>query len=206
MYNVYNCKLKLSIILIKSKVCFIAGDEIKDHLHLSGSCATQTLSLDDCLFSGNEVTSSASCISDIGALSVDSDNVQIVSTSTSPQHDPVRTYEADMSQTNDSRLCRIHENASHSGQVALVGEMESCVHSSDVNVVMCTETDVPGTVNTNNEETYGGYTHEIRQMDLSGMQVEVTNHPLETSSWYYIESAFLFHKIACWCQIFVSVM
>jgi hypothetical protein len=88
--------------------------------------------------------------------------------------------------------------------------MKSCIqdlrHSSDVNIAVYTETDVPGALQTNNEGTSGSYTHELNQKDSSGIQLEVINYPLETNSWYYIKSEFLFYEIAWWCQIFAHVM
>jgi hypothetical protein len=162
------------------------------------------------VFSGNEATSSASCFSGIGVVSVNSDSVQNVNTSTSPQHDSARTCQEDAPQSNGNKQCRILENTPNSRQVALVEGVESCFRSlrrsSDINISVYTETDAPGALKTNSEGRSGSYAHELNQKDSSGMQVEVINYPVETSSWYYIKVEFLFYEIAWLCQIFARVM
>ncbi|KDR15247.1 Zinc finger and BTB domain-containing protein 48 [Zootermopsis nevadensis] len=120
-------------------------------------------------------------------VSLNSDNVQNVNASTSPQHDSVRTCQEDCSQENGNKQCRVLENDPNSRQMALVKEMESCVqdtrHSSDVNNAVYIETNATGALKSNNERTSGSYTHKLNQKDSSGIQLKVTHYPLEKNSW-----------------------
>lgn len=133
-------------------------------------------------------------------VSLNSDNVQNVNASTSPQHDSVRTCQEDCSQENGNKQCRVLENDPNSRQMALVKEMESCVqdtrHSSDVNNAVYIETNATGALKSNNERTSGSYTHKLNQKDSSGIQLKVTHYPLEKNSWYYLKAEYLFYGIA----------
>jgi hypothetical protein len=175
---------------------FVADDENKDHLQSSSNYPSETLSIEDPLYSGNEMTNSASCFSDIGVLSLDSENVQNISTPTSPQQVSAKTCQEGTSQSNGSRECRILNNIPNSKQMAVAEEDESHVqgwrHSNDINIVVYTETDTQSALQMNDERTSGGYAHELNRKDLSGMQMEVTNYALETSSWYYIKAVLFY--------------
>jgi hypothetical protein len=188
--------------LIKTKICFIADHENKDYLQLSDKCPSQILSVEDPLYSGNEMTDSPSCFSDTGILSLDSDNVQNVSTPTSPQYDSARTCQEETLKSNGNTQCQILQNTPNNSQVTASEKIETSLqdlrHSSDINIVVYTETDVPGTLQTNSKGRSGGYTYDLNQKDSSGIQLEVINYPLESSSWYYIKAAFLLNEVL-WC-------
>jgi hypothetical protein len=166
--------LNEALVLIKSKICFIADSESKDHLHLSDNCASQTLLAKDSLCPDNEMNNSASCLSDIGVLSLDSESIQNVSTPTAYEHDSSRTCQDETSQSNGTRQCRILENTCNSKRMSLVEGVHTYVqelrHSSDVNIVVYTETVVPGALQTDNERKSAGYAHERKQRDSSGIQ------------------------------------
>lgn len=180
--------------LIETKIYFITDDENKDYLQSSDKCPSQTLSVEDPLYSGNEMTDSPSCFLDTGVLSLDSDNVQNVSTPTSPQYDLARTCQEETMKSNWNAQCQILENSPDNSQVIVSGKMETSLqdlrHSNDVSIVVYTETDVPGTLQTNSKGRSGGYTYKLNEKDSSGIQLEAINYPLESSSWYYIKTFF----------------
>jgi hypothetical protein len=146
------------------------------------------LSIEDLLYSGNEITSSPSCFSDIGVLSRDSDNVQNVSTPTSPQHDSTRTCQEETTKSNGNTQYRILENPTNNFQATEPGKTETSVqdlrHSDDVSIAVCTETGMPDTLQTNSKARSRGYTYKVNEKESSGIQLEVINYPLESSSWY----------------------
>ncbi|XP_023701456.2 uncharacterized protein LOC111861265 isoform X3 [Cryptotermes secundus] len=165
---------------------FKHDDENKDHLPSSDKCPSQTLLVEDPLYSGNGMTDSPSCFSDNGVLSLDSDNVQNVSTSTSPQYNSARTCQEETVKS-DGNTQQILENSPDNSQVTVSGKMETSVqdlrHSNDVSIVVYTETDVPDTLQTNSKGRSGSYTYKLNEKDSSGIQLEAINYPLESRSW-----------------------
>lgn len=142
------------------------------------------------------MTDSPSCFSDNGVLSLDSDNVQNVSTPTSPQYNSARTCQEETVKSNGNTQCQILENSPDNSQVTVSGKMETSVqdlrHSNDVSIVVYTETDVPDTLQMNSRGRSGGCTYKLNEKDLSGIQLEAINYPLESRSWYYIKRTFFF--------------
>lgn len=117
---------------------------------------------------------SASCLSDIGVLSLDSESIQNASTPTAYTRDSSRTCQEEAAQNNDVIECRILETACNTEQIAVVEGMHTYVQkltpSSDINMVVYTETIVPGALQTENGQKNAGCMHELNQMDSSGIQ------------------------------------
>jgi len=141
---------------------------------LSDNCASQTSLAKDSLYPDIGLKNSTSCLSDIGVPSLDSESIQNVGTPAAYEHDSSRTCQEETSQSSGNRQCRILESTCNSKQMAVVEGVHNYVqelrHSSDINILVYTETVVPNALETDNEQKSAGYMREINQRDSSGMQ------------------------------------
>lgn len=144
------------------------------------------------------MTDSPSCFSDTGVLSLDSDNVQNVSTPASPQHDSAWTCREETMKSNGNTQCQILENSSDTVSGKMETSVQNLRHPNNVSIIVYTETDVPGTSQANSKGRSGGYTYKLNDKDSSGIQLEAINYPLESSSWYYIKTTFFLYAVL-WC-------
>ena len=141
---------------------------------MSDNCASQTSLAKDSLCPDSGMKNSTNCLSDIGVPSLDSESIQNVSTPTAYEHDSSRTYQEETSQSSGTRQCRILESTCNSRLMAVVEGVHTYVQelkqSSDINILMYTETVVPSALQTDGEQKSAGYMHEINQRDPSGIQ------------------------------------
>lgn len=141
---------------------------------MSENCASQTSLAKDSLCPVSGMKNSTSCLSDIGVPSLDSESIQTVGTPTAYEHDSNRTCQEETSQSSGTRQCRIVESTCNSQQKPVVEGAHTYVqelrHSSDINILVYTETVVPGALQTDNEQKNAGYMCEINQSDSSGIQ------------------------------------
>jgi len=140
---------------------------------LSDNCASQTSLAKDSLCPDIGLKNSTSYLSDIGVPSLDSESIQNVGTPSAYEHDSSRTGQEETSQNSGTRECRILESTCNSKQMAVVDGIHTYVQelrqNSDINILVYTETVVPGSLQTDNEQKSAGYTSEINGRDSSGM-------------------------------------
>ena len=152
---------------------FITETENKEHLHLFDNCASQTSLAKDSLCPDSGLKNSTS-LSEIGVASLDSESIPNVGTPIAYEHDSSRNGQEETSQSSGTRQCRILDSTCNSKQMAVVEGVHTYVqeprHSSDINILVYTETVVPGALQTDNEQKSAGYMCEINQRDSSGMQ------------------------------------
>lgn len=124
--------------------------------------------------SDNGIKNPTSCLSDIGVPFLDSESIQNGDTPTAYKHDSNRTCQEETSQSGGTRQCRILDSTCNSQQMAVFEGVHTYVkelrHSSDTNVLVYTETIVPGASQTDSEQKCAGYMCEINQRDSSGIQ------------------------------------
>ena len=141
---------------------------------MSDNFASQTSLAKDSLCPDSGLKNSTSYLSDIGVPSLDSESIHNVDTPTAYEHDSSRTGQEETSQSSCTRQCRILESTCNSQQMAGVEGVHTYVqelrHSSDINILVYTETVVPGALQTDNEQKSEGYMREVNQRDSSGMQ------------------------------------
>jgi len=141
---------------------------------LSDNCASQTSLAKDSLYPDIGLKNSTSCLSDIGVPSLDSESIQNVGTPTAYEHDSSRTGLEETSESSGTKQCRILESTCDNKQMAVVEGVHTYVqelrHSSDINILVYTETVVPDALQTGNEQNSAGYMHEINRRDSSEMQ------------------------------------
>jgi hypothetical protein len=79
----------------------------------------------------------------------------------------------------------------------VAGKRETSVqdlrHSNDATIVLYTESSMPDMLQTNSKARSESYTCKVNEKESTGIQLEVLNYTLESSSWYWVKAAFVMY-------------